>query len=197
MRPVSNDGTRGDDYDRRFQANAAAGHEVHGEASFVEALGAGSVLDAGCGTGRLAIELARRGLAVVGTDVDPTMLDTARRKAPDLEWHLADLATLSLGRTFDAAVMAGNVMIFVEPGTEGEVLRHVAGHVRPGGLVVAGFQLMPGGLDLTRYDRLAGEAGLELAERYATWDRQPWAPGGNYAVSVHRATRSRTVMNPQ
>lgn len=186
MRPVSNDGARGDDYDRRFAARAASGEDVHGEAAFVEALGVRSVLDAGCGTGRVAIELARRGLEVVGADVDPGMLDTARRKAPGLEWHLADLATLALGRTFDAAVMAGNVMIFVAPGTEGEVLHRVAAHVRPGGVVVAGFQLGAGRLDLDRYDRLAAAAGLELAERHATWDGRPFAPGGDYAVSVHR-----------
>ena len=60
LRPVSNDGTRGDAYDRRFRAAAAAGADVHGEADFVESLGVHSVLDAGCGTGRVGIELARR-----------------------------------------------------------------------------------------------------------------------------------------
>lgn len=185
-RAVTDDDTRGEDYDRRFEANAAAGLDVHGEARFVEDLGVRSVLDAGCGTGRVAIELSRRGLAVAGVDVDPAMISTARRKAAELDWHLRDLATFDLGTTWDVAVMAGNVMIFVEPGTEGEVLRRVAVHVSPGGLVVAGFQLMPGRLDLDRYDQLATAAGLELAERYATWDRQPFIPGGDYAVSVHQ-----------
>jgi 2-polyprenyl-3-methyl-5-hydroxy-6-metoxy-1,4-benzoquinol methylase len=54
------------------------------------------VLDAGCGTGRIARELARRGLAVVGVDLDDVMLATARRKAPDIEWHTADLATVDV-----------------------------------------------------------------------------------------------------
>jgi len=164
---------------------------MHGEATFVEALGVRSVLDAGCGTGRVAIELARRGLHVAGVDADPGMLSAARDKAPELEWILADLAGLDLRtadgrRRFDAVVMAGNVMIFVVPGTEGAVLEHVAVHVGPGGLVVAGFQLIPGRLTLERYDELAAAAGLSLAERWATWDRQPWTPGGDYAVSVHR-----------
>ena len=36
------------------------------------------MLDAGCGTGRVAIELAARGFSVVGMDLDEAMLDTAR-----------------------------------------------------------------------------------------------------------------------
>jgi SAM-dependent methyltransferase len=166
---------------------------MHGEATLVEALGVRSVLDAGCGTGRVAIELARRGLDVVGLDADPGMLSAARAKAPDLEWVLADLSDFDLSepdrrRRFDAVVMAGNVMIFVVPGTEGAVLERVAAHVRPGGLVVAGFQLIIGRLSLDRYDELATANGLTLSERFATWDRKPWTAGGDYAVSVHRLT---------
>jgi SAM-dependent methyltransferase len=190
---VSNDEARGDAYDRRFTVAAAAGADVHGEASFVESLGVRSVLDAGCGTGRVAIELHRRGLHVVGVDIDANLLAAARRKAPELEWHLGDLATAELRdqsgsglQPFDAAVLAGNVMIFLAPGTEAEVVRNLGRHLRPGGLLVAGFQLMRGGLDLPRYDRWAEEAGLGLVERYATWDRLPWTGQGAYAVSVHR-----------
>ena len=51
-----------------------------------------SVLDAGCGTGRVAIELARHGVDVVGVDVDASMIGEARRRAPELEWVEADLA---------------------------------------------------------------------------------------------------------
>jgi len=175
-------------YDRRWDELAAAGHNVHGEADLVERLGPRSVLDAGCGTGRVAIELARRGLDVTGVDLDPGMLDQARAKAPALPWVLGDLATLDLGRTFDAVVAAGNVMIFVAPGTEPAVLVRLAAHLAPGGLLVAGFSLRPGGLDMATYDRDAAAAGLELAERWATWDRQPSRAGDDYAVSVHRRT---------
>jgi SAM-dependent methyltransferase len=144
------------------------------------------VLDAGCGTGRVAIELARRGIETVGVDIDSEMLATARRKAPELTWIEDDLATLRLDRRFDAVLMAGNVMIFLAPGTEAAVIANVAKHLVPGGALVAGFQLISGRLDLETYDRLAGEAGLDLDERWATWGRAPWSPGGDYAVSVHR-----------
>lgn len=146
-----------------------------------------SVLDAGCGTGRVAIELARRGVDVVGVDLDAGMLEQARHKGPELEWIAGDLATVDLGRQFDVIVLAGNVMIFVAAGTEAAVVANLARHAAPGGAVVAGFQLRPGGYEIGRYDADAAAAGLVLADRYATWDRQPWPLDGGYAVSVHRA----------
>ena len=63
-----------DEYDTRWDRLAAEGHDVHGEADAVERLGGGRVLDAGCGTGRVAIELARRGHEVVGVDADADLL---------------------------------------------------------------------------------------------------------------------------
>ena len=161
-------------------------HSGADEADFVEGLGARSVLDAGCGTGRVAVELARRGVDVVGVDVDPDMLAKARVAAPDLSWVLADIATVDLGRTFDAVLLAGNVMIFLEPGTQGAVLRNLARHLSPAGHLVSGFYLSMGYLDLDEYDRLAEEAGLTLTERYSGWRREPWQRDSKYAVSVHR-----------
>lgn len=178
--------TTGDAYDATYERRAAAGEDVHGEATFVMRFAPQSVLDAGCGTGRVGRELARRGVEVVGVDIDAEMLGTARRRAPDVDWRLADLATVDLGRTFAAIVMAGNVMIFLEPGTEGAVLANLTRHLSTGGVLIAGFQLEPGRLDLSRYDELAAGAGLTLAERWATWDREPWVSGGGYAVSVHQ-----------
>jgi SAM-dependent methyltransferase len=182
------DPDRGDRYARRFADLEAAGAHVHGEADFVEAFRPASVLDAGCGTGRVAIELDRRGIDVCGVDRDAEMLAVARRSVPHLRWEEADLAspTLRLGRTFALVVAAGNVMIFLEPGTEGAVVANLARHLDPGGVLVAGFQLAGGGLTLDVYDEVALAAGLALDERFATWDRQPFT-GGAYAVSVHRA----------
>ena len=176
---------RGDDYDARWKALAASGHDPHGEASFVLRFAPRSVLDAGCGTGRVAIELARRGVTVVGADLDDGMLDAARRKAPQLDWICADLVTLDLARRFDIVVMAGNVMIFVEPGTEGAVVARMAAHLEPEGRLIAGFQLGQT-LDLDRYDEVAAAAGLVLDDRFSTWDGEAFTPGIGYAVSVHR-----------
>ncbi|MDQ1522039.1 MAG: hypothetical protein QOI55_3112 [Actinomycetota bacterium] len=179
---------RGDDYDRRWDQLAATGVDVHGEANFVEQLlrerGGSRVLDAGCGTGRIAIELAGRGFDVVGVDIDPTMLDTARRKAGQLKWVLADLSRLALDETFDAVVLGGNVIVFVGPGNERDVLRRLAAHLSQGGILVSGFQIDLGRYALADYDADAESAGFTLTSRYATWEKAPFA-GGGYAVSVH------------
>jgi len=189
---LQNRNVSGEVYDATYERRAAAGENVHGEADFVERFAPASVLDAGCGTGRVGRELARRGLDVVGVDLDAEMLETARRKAPDVEWRLADLATVDLGRSFDAVILAGNVMIFLAPGSETSVVANMARHLRPGGLLIAGFQITPGQLSIERYDEMAGLAGLAFAERWSTWDRNSWDAGHGYAVSVHRSTSQPT-----
>ena len=177
----------GDEYQARFDALAATGADVHGEATFVESFAPSSVLDAGCGTGRVAIELARRGIDVVGVDVDASMLTTARSRAPEIEWVQSDLATLELPRTFDVVLLAGNVPLFTAPGTQAALVAGCARHLRIGGVLVAGFQL-DRGYSLDEHDAHCAAAGLELRERWATWDRAPF-DGGAYAVSVHRRDR--------
>lgn len=172
----------GDEYQKRFDDLAAKGVEVHGEVDFVMRYAPTSVLDAGCGSGRVAIELDRRGVEVVGADVDASMLATARSRAPHIEWVESDLATLDLGRRFDVVVMAGNVPLFTPPGTEAALVAGVARHVDR--LLIAGFSLGRG-YSVEDYDAHCAAAGLTLFERFATWDRDEFR-GGDYAVSVHR-----------
>jgi SAM-dependent methyltransferase len=192
---------QGDDYQRRFDEIAATGADVHGEATFVRRRSPRSVLDAGCGTGRVAIELARRppgpeaegttGIDVVGVDVDPSMLATARaldaggERGPLVEWHEHDLTTLDLGRTFDVVVLAGNVPLFTPPGTQRALVGSCAGHVGPDGLLIAGFQLGRG-YEIDAYDGDCLAAGLWLHQRFSTWAEDPFRDGDGYAVSVHR-----------
>ncbi|MEO7556425.1 MAG: class I SAM-dependent methyltransferase [Acidimicrobiales bacterium] len=178
----------GEEYQARFDALAASGTDVHGEASLVASLvkPGGSVLDAGCGSGRVAIELARRGYEVVGADVDASMLAAARQRAPAIEWIAANLAELGLDRRFAAVLMAGNVVLFTPPGTQAAVVAGCARHVRPGGLLVVGFQLGRG-YDLADYDAACTAVGLEPVDRWSTWARAPFHPDDTYAVTVHRA----------
>jgi SAM-dependent methyltransferase len=177
-----------DEYEARF-----AHEQAHGEADLIEWLArdldprrhdALRVLDAGCGTGRVAIELARRGFEVVGTDLDDDMLDLARAKAGHLRWVHADLATMHLDIEFAIVAMAGNVMLFCRDEDRAAVVAGCARHLDEGGLLVSGFGL-GGSLGLPEYDRACSDAGLRLAERWATWDRKPFE-GGDYAVSVHQ-----------
>ncbi|MBA4863042.1 class I SAM-dependent methyltransferase [Streptomyces sp. PSKA54] len=192
-------GTSGDEYAARFAALARSGKDVHGEARFCAALvPAGSrVLDAGCGTGRVAIRLAELGYDCVGIDLDASMLDVARAQAPELPWYRTDLAEfdpaqLGIDADFDLVVAAGNVLPLLAPGTEATVVKRLAAALRPGGLLVAGFGLdaahlpVPPGITLPEYDACCAAAGLALVDRFATWDADAY-DGGGYAVSVHRA----------
>ncbi len=187
------DGDRwaGDRYQQRFDELAASGVHVHGEADFVAALGPATVLDAGCGTGRVARELARRGLTVVGVDPDPSMISTASDLDPDLEWVQADMATVDLGRTFDVVVMAGNVPLFTASANRGPLVAGCARHLAETGALVCGFQL-DRGYTVEDYDEHCRRAGLQCVERWATWTRDPYR-GGDYAVSVHRRTEPEPV----
>lgn len=178
-------GTRGAAYEARLRELAAAGADVHGEATYVDALLApGSrVLDAGCGTGRVAVELARRGHEVVGVDSDASMLAVARRSAGPA-WVEADLAALHLPERFDLAVAAGNVVVYLAPGTEPQVLARLAAHLVPGGLLVSGWRTDR--LPVAAYDAWARAAGLEPVARHATWDGEDWSERADWCVAVDR-----------
>lgn len=180
-------------YDDRWRRMEARGEWVHGEADLVSWFEPASVLDAGCGTGRVAIELDHRGVDVVGVDLDTRMLEEARSKAPNVQWILGDLTDVEITapgaaegrREFDLIVLAGNVMVFVEVGTEAAIVANMARHLSPGGRLVSGFRLGLSPLTFDDYDRFAEDAGLTLEYRWTTWDREPF-DGGSYAVTVHR-----------
>ncbi|MFF5056057.1 class I SAM-dependent methyltransferase [Micromonospora sp. NPDC000663] len=179
-------------YIDRFRKLAAEGADLAGEARLVDALVApGSrVLDAGSGTGRVGAALAQRGHTVVGVDADPALVKAARADYPGPHWLVADLAELDLpalgeAEPFDAAVLAGNVLAFVAVGTEPEVLRRLAGHLRADGVLAVGFGTERG-YPLTAFDADAVAAGLRLEHRFATWDLRPWRDDADFAVSVLR-----------
>lgn len=189
-------GSTGADYAARFTALAATGQDVHGEARFCAGLlpAPATVLDAGCGTGRVAIKLAELGYRCTGVDLDASMLAEARRTAPELDWLLGDLASLALGRQFDLVLAAGNVIPLLAPGTLTGTVLNLAHAVGPDGLLVTGFGLDAGHLprgcpvtSLADYDAATESAGLTLLDRHAGWqpDEQV-GPVTGYAVSVHR-----------
>ncbi|TDE09059.1 class I SAM-dependent methyltransferase [Jiangella asiatica] len=174
-------------YIDRFRTMAAEGADLGGEARLVDAMVAprSRVLDAGCGTGRVSAVLHERGHEVVGVDADAELIAAARHDHDGPRFVVADLAELDLGETFDAAVLAGNVMVFLAQGTETEALRQVAGHVRPDGFVVVGFHVNRH-LALAEFDRYATDAGLRIEHRFATWDLRAWHDDADFAVTVLR-----------
>ncbi len=186
----------GDDHSRsyieRFRTLAADGADLGGEARLLDAMAPprARILDAGCGPGRVGSVLYQRGHDVVGVDADPELIAAAEEDHPGPAWVVADLAHLDLPSVgidlpFDAAVLAGNVMAFVAPGTERSVLRRVGAHLVPDGFAVVGFGAGRG-YELSAFDSDLAAAGFVLEQRFATWDLRPWRLDSDFAVSVLR-----------
>lgn len=156
------------------------------------------VLDLGCGTGRVAIRLGRRGHRVVALDVEPAFLEeTARRAAAwrvDVDTVVADARNFDLGRQFDLVLAPMQlVQLFHGSGERIEMVRSVAAHLRPGGLFAAtlmdlegeplGEDYIPPGPDMRDVNGIVYSSqpvGLRSLE-------------GGAAISVDRV---RTVIDP-
>jgi ubiquinone/menaquinone biosynthesis C-methylase UbiE len=93
----------------------------------------GVALDAACGTGRFAEFLARRGHRVIGVDSSPDMLSYARQRAPEAEFHVAELDRLPLPDDCVDVIVCALALEHVplEP-----VLAEFARVLRPGGDLV-------------------------------------------------------------
>ena len=176
-------------YVDRFRRMAAEGADLAGEARLVDAMAprGARILDAGCGPGRVGAELHAHGHHVVGVDVDPVLIEAARADHPGPDWRVGDLAELDLVgegvAPFDVVVCAGNVITFVAPDTEVEVLRRMRAHLAPGGRVVVGFGAGRG-YPYEDFFADAREAGLALDIALATWDLRPFTPDAEFLVAV-------------
>lgn len=98
-----------------------------------------SVLEPGCGSGRVLEPLARRGLEAVGIDRSPTMVELARARG--LEVALGDMTDFDLGRTFDGAVCPINTLAHLSPGKLGRHLERMGRHLRPGARYLVQLQI--------------------------------------------------------
>jgi SAM-dependent methyltransferase len=123
-----------------------------------------SVLEPGCGTGRLVLAMARRGYQLWAFDNNPTALDYARRRLhrarQKASLFLADLARFRLPGKVDAAYCLMNT--FRHLLTERQALQHlqrVADCVRPGGIYVLGFHLVPPDAEETCLERWTAARG--------------------------------------
>lgn len=175
-----------DDYEARWDRMAERGENPHGEVDFVMQFAPMTALDAGCGFGRVGIELHARGVDMVGVDLDPDLLARAKRRAPDLDWRLADLATVDLGRRFDLVVVAGNVIGFVEPRERANAVRTCARHLAPGGVLVMGNQLKSTWPTIADLDEWTALEGLVPDVHRGGWDGAALGETPEYVVTVHR-----------
>jgi SAM-dependent methyltransferase len=111
----------------------------------------GTVLDAGCGPGRVAALLARRGLDVVGVDLAPGMVTVARRTHPGIRFEEADLTALPLAERSVSAAVYWYSIIHTPADGLGDVFAELQRVIVPGGPVLVAFQA-GGGEAVTRAD---------------------------------------------
>lgn len=114
-----------------------------GEVDFIEKeLGgdrAKTILDIGCGTGRHAVELAKRGYAVTGFDLSETQIAKAKSKAEaegvSVEFIRADARTFRSGRLFDAAILMceGAFPLMETDEMNYQILENISRALKPGG----------------------------------------------------------------
>jgi SAM-dependent methyltransferase len=98
-----------------------------------------SVLEPGCGSGRVLEPLARRGLQVVGIDRSAAMVELARARG--VEAVVADMTDFELGRTFDGAVCPINTLAHLSPEELARHLERMGRHLRPGARYLVQLQL--------------------------------------------------------
>lgn len=102
----------------------------------------GTLLDLGCGTGRVALDLAERGHDVTALDSEPALVATlssrARERGLRVRTEVADARSLELGRRF-ALVIAPMQVVQLLGGLDGreQALRALHRHLEPGGLFAA------------------------------------------------------------
>jgi SAM-dependent methyltransferase len=95
-----------------------------------------TLLDVACGTGAHLTHL-RQWYAVEGTDVNPAMLDLARKGLPGVPLHLADMRRLDLGRQFDAVTCLFSSIGYITDHSElHSTVARLAAHVGPGGVLI-------------------------------------------------------------
>ncbi|MEU7914767.1 class I SAM-dependent DNA methyltransferase [Microbispora bryophytorum] len=101
--------------------------------------GGGPVLEFGIGTGRLALPLAARGLAVVGVDGSPDMVAVLRDKpgGDRIPVTVGDFSEVRVEGRFALVLLAFNT-VFALPSQEAQVrcFHNAAAHLRPGGRFV-------------------------------------------------------------
>ena len=101
--------------------------------------GAGTALELGVGTGRIALPLSRRGVPVHGIELSPAMVEQMRRQpgADAIDVTLGDFATTKVDATFALVYLVRNTITnLTSQDAQVECFRNVAAHLEPGGCFV-------------------------------------------------------------
>jgi SAM-dependent methyltransferase len=95
----------------------------------------GEILDVGCGAGHHDLFL-KDDYQVVGVDGSEKMLELARKRNPDLIYHLGDVCTFKLERQFDVVMAMDMIQYNLTYSGLEKALRNISVHLKPGGLLL-------------------------------------------------------------
>ena len=134
-----------------------------------EVAAGGRALELGVGTGRIAIPLAARGIQMHGIDLAQDAIDRLRSKpgGEGIDITTGDFSTAKVEGSFRLAYLIYNTIMNLTTQTaQVACFRNVAAHLEPGGCCVI------------------ETAGMELRERWAGWERDPFTSDSREYVSV-------------
>ena len=103
--------------------------------------GHGLVADLGCGPGHVARYLHDQGVRMLGIDLSPRMIDSARQRSPDIEFRVGDMRTLDLPDGALAGIVALYSLIHIGEPEMGATLRELRRVLAPGGLLLVAFHV--------------------------------------------------------
>jgi SAM-dependent methyltransferase len=103
--------------------------------------GHGLVADLGCGPGHVARYLHDQGVRMLGIDLSPRMIDSARQRSPDIEFRVGDMRALDLPDAALAGIVAFYSLIHIDEHEMGATLRELRRVLAPGGLLLVAFHI--------------------------------------------------------
>jgi SAM-dependent methyltransferase len=128
------------------------------------------VLDLACGTGSSALPYAERGLQVVGVDMSAEMLEVAREKLPEVEFHQQNFLELNIKTRFDLIVCVfDSLNNLLEPSELEQTFAKILEHLEPGGVFAFDCNTPLGVAELWDDDRFEGEIVREEGSARFLW----------------------------
>jgi len=194
------------------------------EANFVDELLAkhgvpdrGTLLELGCGTGKHAAELARKGYGIHGLDVSVSMVQAANDQKPSeiaqlLQFELGDVRTARIGRQFDAVISLFHVASYQVTNADLTAMFQTAAmHLKAGGVFLFDCWYGPGvltDLPVTRVKRMSGATAnvLRIAEPVmhpnenivdVNYTVQVQQRGEDHVSEIHETHRMRYLFTPE
>lgn len=119
-----------------------------------QAAGLGTVADVGCGPGQVARFLADRGLPVLGVDLSPRMVETARRLSPAIPFDRGDMLALDADDGAWGGIVAFYAIVHLSPEDVSRALAEFRRVLRPDGLLLLAFHV---GEEVVHREELFGE----------------------------------------